>query len=242
MEKFNKIFHVDSSKLDSNAYIRLDHIFELIEIMITEYLGVLKKDNIVLKNEFNSAWVITKCKLEINKLPYWNDDVRVEIGIINNNSAKINLETIFYDKNNNVLIDALDEMCIINLESRRISRLKDIQFTDFILYENNIDLNYAKVDTLDYKYNESVNVRLIDVDFTKHCNNISYVRYIINNLDYDFFMNNVIENVTIHYLHESIINEKLNIYNKNIGNNIKYLIKKDDENVCYIELNCKKRV
>lgn len=41
--------------------------------MVTEYFESFKSDNIILKNQNNAIWVVSKTKVHINKYPTWRD-------------------------------------------------------------------------------------------------------------------------------------------------------------------------
>ncbi len=228
--------HIDASMVDNHAYLRMDGIFNILQTMLTEYLKQYKADNISIKDNFNAAWLITKVLVKINKMPLWGTNITVKSYVVQKKSAKIILETIAKDKDENILFVAHDEMCPINLEKRRILRLTDIEFDPILLESNYLD-NFEIIATDNLELSDSFNVKYIDIDFTNHTNNVSYIRYIINDLGLDFFEKYNITKIDVRYLAESRINDKLSILKNDNGNDVTLLIKNDDKDVFLIKID-----
>ena len=228
--------HIDASMVDNHAYLRMDGIFNILQTMLTEYLKQYKADNISIKNNFNAAWLITKVLVKINKMPLWGANITVKSYVVQKKSAKIILETIAKDKDDNILFVAHDEMCPINLEKRRILRLTDIEFDPILLESNYLD-NFEIIATDNLELSDSFNVKYINIDFTNHTNNVSYIRYIINDLGLDFFEKYNITKIDVRYLAESRINDKLSILKNDNGNDVTLLIKNDDKDVFLIKID-----
>ena len=228
--------HIDASMVDNHAYLRMDGIFNILQTMLTEYLKQYKADNISIKDNFNAAWLITKVLVKINKMPLWGTNITVKSYVVQKKSAKIILETIAKDKDENILFVAHDEMCPINLEKRRILRLTDIEFDPILLESNYLD-NFEIISNDNMKLSDSFNVKYIDIDFTNHTNNVSYIRYIVNDLGLDFFEKYNITKIDVRYLAESRINDKLSILKNDNGNDVTLLIKNDDKDVFLIKID-----
>ncbi len=228
--------HIDASMVDNHANLRLDGLFNIKQTMITEYLKQFNVDNVMLKQNFNSAWLITKSVININKMPIWGDDIVIKSYVIEKRSAKIILETKAYDKLNNILFYAHDEMCPINLLTRRIIRLDDIKYNPIIIESNN-ELLFELIETNDLNISSDILVKYTDIDFTNHTNNVSYIRFIINDLGLDFFEKYNISKINVRYLNESRINDKLTIYKHINDRNIVLLIKNNDTDIFSIKID-----
>ena len=234
---FNYNVHVDCTRVNNEAYLGFKDLFDLIQIMVTEYLGSVSSDNITIKKKYNSAWVITKAKVEIYKTPYWGDELKLKSYVTNMKSAKIDLETIIYDENDNIIALAKDELCPIDLSTRRIRRLKDIEF-DVKAYEPKMAIGYNSMDLSKMVLFDKLTVKYCDIDFTNHANNVSYIRFISNSLGMEFFNNNIITSVDVHYINECKLDDELEIYKTEYSdNNIGLLIKKEDLNIFSISIN-----
>lgn len=239
---YNYNFRVDCSRVDNTAYLSLDSIFDFIQIAGTEFLGMNKYDNINMKKNYDSAWVITKAKVKINKLPYWCSEIKLKAYVVNIKIAKIDIEVCAYDDNDNLLFVAVDEYCPIDLKTRRIKRLRDIEFNDINVYDSLIGIGYNVIKFNNPILKDSLTVKFCDIDFTNHTNNVSYIRFIMNYLSRYFINNNDILNIDLHYLNESLLSDKLDIYENKDNNIINLLIKKVDIDVFSISLEYKNKI
>lgn len=229
-------FHIDYSKVDNTVYLSFDSIFDITQIAITEFFKTIGFDNLTMKNKYDSAWVITKTKLKINKLPYWGENIKTKTYITNIKPVKADVETAFYDMNDNLIMVIKDEMCVIDLKLRKIRRLKDFSFDEQGTKESIISESYEPIDTTDLTLYDNIKVKFCDIDCTNHTNNVSYIRFIMNSLGKDFFNNVDILLVDMQYRRESLIDDKLDIYKSDIDNTLNMLIKKDDQDIFSIKI------
>ena len=234
-------FHIDYSKVDNTIFLSFDSIFDITQIAITEFFKTIGFDNLNMRNKYNSAWVITKTKLKINKLPFWGNDIKTKTYITNIKPVKTDIETVFYDLDGNVLIVIKDEMCVIDMELRKIRRLKDFLFDKEETTESLLTDNYELINQDNLELSDKVKVQFCDIDCTNHTNNVSYIRFIMNSLGKDFFNGNNILMADLQYMHESRIDEVLDIYKSDINNTIDVLLKRDNDNIFGIKLKYQKK-
>ena len=233
---YNYNFHVECSRVDNTANLSFDGIFDIIQIAGTEFLAINRYDNINMKKKYDSAWVITKAKVKINKLPSWGSELKLKSYVVGMKSAKIDIEVCAYDDKDNLLFVAIDEYCPIDLRTRRIKRIREIEFDDIKVHDSILGPGYNIISFNNPILKDKFKVKFCDIDFTNHTNNVSYIRFIMNYLSRDFFNNNDVINVDIHYLNESLLNDELSIYEERIDNKINLLIKKEDINVFSIRM------
>ncbi len=239
MEKFKYNFHIDYSRVDNLAQLGLDSIFDFTQIAITEYFKTIGYDNLTMKNKYNDAWVITKTKLKINSIPMWGSNIYTKTFVSNIRPVKTDLETNFYDLDDNLIMSIKDEMCIINLESRKIVKLSDVGFDKIDVLDTSIDTPYLNIDFDNLVKVDTFKVKFCDIDCTNHTNNVSYIRFIMNSLGMQFLNNNDIISMDLKYINESRIDEELDIYQKNNDNILDILIKKGDLNIFSMKIEYK---
>ena len=156
-------FHIDYSKVDNTVYLSFDSIFDITQIAITEFFKTIGFDNLTMKNKYDSAWVITKTKLKINKLPYWGENIKTKTYITNIKPVKADVETAFYDMNDNLIMVIKDEMCVIDLNIRKIRKLKDFSFDEQETKESIISESYEPIDTTDLELYDNIKVKFCDM-------------------------------------------------------------------------------
>ena len=99
--------------------------------------------------------------------------------------------------------------------------------------KNAIDENsYTKLNEIftekDFVYEQKI--YSTDIDYSRHTNNASYIRFMANVLSCDFLDKNQITDFEIHYLNESTEGQTLKIYKKEREQEIEFLIKEKDNN------------
>ena len=239
MDKFRYDFYVDYSRVDNLARLSLDSIFQFTQIAVTEYFKSIGFDNRTMKIKYNYAWVFTKVKAIINSIPYWDSNIYAKCYVTNIKPVKADLETVFYDTNNNMLFAIKDEMCVIDLESRKIRKLSDFGFDKTEIHESIIDGSYEAIDTSNLVKYDSLKVKFCDIDVTNHVNNVSYIRFIMNSLGVEFLNNNDITSMDFKYHKESRINEELELYKNSYDNTLDILIKRNNDDIFSIKIKYK---
>ncbi len=231
MDKFKYNFHIDYSRVDNLAQLSLDSIFDFTQIAITEFFKSIGYDNLTMKKKYNYAWVITKTKLKINRIPSWGSDIYTKTYVSNIRPVKTDIETQFFDMEGNILMTIKDEMCIISLETRKIVKLSEVNFDRVEISNTMIDSPYENINMDNLVKFDSFKVKFCDIDCTNHTNNVSYIRFVMNSLGMQFLNNNDIISMDLRYLNESRIDELLDVYKNEYNDTLDILLKKDDINI-----------
>ena len=239
MDKFRYDFYVDYSRVDNLARLSLDSIFQFTQIAITEYFKSLGFDNRTMKNKYNYAWVFTKTKAHIESIPLWDSKIYAKCYVTNIKPVKTDLEVVFYDLNDNIIFMVKEEMCVIDLESRKIKKLSDFGFDKTEIKESIIEGAYEAIDSTNTIKFDDFKVKYCDLDCTNHTNNVSYIRFIMNSLGQSFLNNNKITDLNFRYHKESRIDEHLEVYKNEYSDSIDILIKRNDDDIFSIKINYK---
>ena len=241
--KYKRKFFIGYTNCDRKISLSLLDSFYLIQDMMTEYFGFLKSDNIILKRENNSIWVLTKTKVHFNNLPVWRDVVEGTVFTTNIKPIRVGTETQFKDKDDNILFYANQETCAIDLDNRKIKKIstvnypKDLQIIEGINKEKYLKLNDEF--TIDDKVSEQI-VHSTDIDFSYHTNNVAYIRFILNSLGSEFLDNCKVTDFEIHYINETKEGQKLEIYRKLKDTDVDFLIKENDREIVRANLKYKR--
>ena len=70
---------------------------------MTEYWKKIGSDNLVLKEKYNAAWIISKSKNKVIEFPIWNQDIVIKTNIVKKKIASVIVETIGEDTKGNIL-------------------------------------------------------------------------------------------------------------------------------------------
>ncbi len=234
---YEKKYEIGFSHLDSNFNLSVISALDFVEDMMTEYLGTMKSDNLYLRQYCQALWVVTKTKICFCKKIQWRDVLFAKSSIVGMKSIRIELETEFRDKCNEIVFIAKQELCPIDYINRKIRRIQTISFpsdlectassmpepTDFQHIKNDIPMDLV----------QQVRVLYTEVDHNGHTNNVSYIRYILNTMDSAFYEKHEIKELEIHYLKESMEENTLDVYKAVDSGNYIYQIQKEGQ--CIVE-------
>lgn len=241
MEKeYKREFLVTYTDVDSKLQLSLINSICMVQNMMTEYFYNLKSDNMILREKNNAAWVVIKTKIHFNKNPLFNEIIKGDSFTTSIKPIRVNTETQFKNINDEILFYAKQESCVIDLDSRKIRKVNSVNYPMDIETRDSVDnTTYSKLNQ-DFSENDKVyeqSVYSTDIDYSKHTNNVCYVRFIINSLSCEFLENNKITDFEIHYINESKEGQNLQIYKKENNGKIEFLIKEKDREIVRASLN-----
>ena len=223
---------VDYSKCDKNARLKILSMFNSIQDNSTNFLGTFGIDNITMKNKYNSAWVITKTLINIVNKPMWETNFTEKAQIINVSKIRFDIAFEAIDKDKNIIYKAKQQYCPIDLTTRKIRKIETVEFPDDLEKVDSIFEKTFERGSIEFSEDdlvEKVKVKYTDIDFTKHTNNVKYVKFILDNLGSDILDIKQISDIQLDYLKESKENDLIKLYRKEINNNYYYQFKIDND-------------
>lgn len=231
---YNKDYKISYSEVDQNLKLSLYESFNLAQDTVTNYFESFGGDNIVVKNNDNAVWVVSKAKVHFNKFPSWSDVIKGICYTTKIKPVRVDIETAFKNIDDEVLFVTNQESCVIDIETRKIRKINTITYPDDMEVEQSLmQEGYLRLDTQftedDLVYEQKVYSQ--DIDYSGHVNNAIYVRYIMNSLSCDFFSKNKITDFEIHYINECKEERILKIYKKEENKDIRFLIKDDKKEI-----------
>lgn len=225
---------VEYSECDRKCELGLISLMNLAQDTATVYFGTTQSDNITLKEKNNAAWVYTKMKVHIINIPEWNRRINIRAYTTLHSRVKTLIEISVMDEKNSPLIYIEQEACPIDLAERKIRKIDTISYPTDVEdekkeYEEPFERMNWKYEKYDYSYKQLVQPS--DIDYTNHTNNVMYVKYMLNSIDTEFWMNKDITDFEIQFLKESKEGEILKVYRKEENNKIIFLIKRNDDEI-----------
>lgn len=232
--EYKRKFFVGYTNADRKVNLSLLSAVALVQDMMTEYFGFLKSDNIILKQENNAIWVLTKTKIHFNKYPNWKELIEGTAFTTNVKPIRVATEVDFKNENNEILFYAKQESCAIDLTDRKIRKISTVNYSTEVqtkeVYDNTPYLKLKEEFTEEDKAYEQI-IYSSDIDFSYHTNNVMYVRYILNSLTCEFLDNCKITDFEIHYINESKEGQKLEVYRKIKDSEVDFLIKEKEREI-----------
>ena len=163
-------------------------------------------------NEISSYWVLSNIRIEITRLPKWNDEVTVQTWPSGYTRLIATREFICKDGYGCELFSACSEWLILDKQS---NRAKNIFHLDLGLPQTGPKALPGELKRLelrnDYREVERVRVPYSSIDLNGHVNNTEYVRWGIDALRRKFEFGGIIRSLQATYLSEVFEGDELDI-------------------------------
>ena len=181
--------------------------------------------------EFHQAWVLSRMRVEINRLPKWQDKILVKtwINSLENSRSTRCLELYLDDEK---LIGCETFWVTMNTNSRRPEALAlphehFEKFTKRATQESFSKINLQQ----DFEEIGKQKVLLSDLDIVNHANSVKYIEWCLNFVDAETILQQKIESFEMNYLKELSLNETYEIHQKINSDELIYkIISKEKSN------------
>lgn len=163
------------------------------------------------------AWILVKIKYKVYSQAKLDSEIVVKTWPKEPRRVEHDRCYNIFDKDNNLLVEGLSRWCVIDINTRRISREKDFYEGVFLEEETNLIFDNEIIKNNDFSSMEYVydyKISLSDLDHNGHMNNTKYGDIILNISKKDKF----IKEFEINYINESFINQSLEIYKLDLEN------------------------
>ena len=186
MEKLKKSYTISSFQIDSNARLRIHSLFNLFQDIADEHaekIGV----GYSFCRENGVGWVGAAYHLKIQRLPLWNDKIRIETWPSASTAASAIRDFQVFDSDENEIIKATSQWVLIDT-----TRMRPIPIAKHLPHYTIIDervlaSDFAKIPDPEGPFDSIVfPVHTDDIDLNNHVNNALYPTWILDAFDDSF--------------------------------------------------------
>ncbi|MFI3316746.1 MAG: acyl-ACP thioesterase domain-containing protein [Rikenellaceae bacterium] len=155
------------------------------------------------------AWVLSRVKIEIDRLPVWREKIVVRTWHKGESGIFSLRDYIFYDQDNQPIIRVTTSWIIINIASRRLQRPSRIFGADepfkLLLYtEDAIEEPAEKIELRGQSMPLSDHyVSYSDLDVNQHVNNAKYLEWVCDRSPQQMQKNRYLKGLNINFNHEA---------------------------------------
>lgn len=172
---------IPASICDPNIVLSVKGAFDLAQDYLTEMLGKLELDGVSLKKKYGCVWVFTRNRIQIDRIPRWSEKCVIESYISSAKGAKMTVDTAIKDMDGNICVYSRIEMCVLELSTQKIKRIRDVGVTSDTHVETpEREIAFSRLKHEGLEKIAEVVVQSGDIDFIQHTNNVSYVRFLMN--------------------------------------------------------------
>ena len=186
----------------------------------------------------NQYWIVSEFNMDfVDNLPFWSEDIKVEIWISELSKLKIYTDFKLYF-NDKVFTKGNALWFVIDKESKRPTKTDEIAnrfgvWDELVLGEHK---KFSLPEQKD-KINEIVHViNLSDLDFNNHVNNKSYINLAEMTMNDDFKKSHTLKSLHIRFNRETFLGDKLicSTYKTEDDGTYNHIVEKDNVSVCDI--------
>ena len=211
-----------------NGYLKYTDLCNILQLTAgthAELGGISFSD----MQQFNQAWVLSRMRVEIKRLPKWRDVVTVKtwINSLENSRSIRCLELYLGDEK---IVGCETFWAVFNTNSRRPENLA-LPNEHFEKYPEMkaVITNFSKIAIEEEReFLHEKNVVLSDLDIVNHANSVKYLEWCLDCANYDLITNQKIESFEMNYLKEVALNDVIKIEKSNSV----FTVSKDDK-VCF---------
>ena len=207
---YKKKYHIELSDVDFSKKLKLSSLFSYLQDVASHHVEQLGIGVNALRDKFGVAWILLRLRIDIKRLPMWNEDIYIETWHHETRKLDFERDFIIYDSNGERIISAVSTWVIIDVESRSIKRTEVLNFQYEEVKERAIDCKLGRLKSFN---NEEVvykkTVGYSDIDFNGHINNSKYVDFAMDCFPLDKHTEYRVTSVEVNYVNEALPGETI---------------------------------
>ena len=238
MSKLQENFEIKTYQCDEFGKVKLHYLFDYFQEMASDHadrLGVGYEE--CLKK--NCAWVCAKYHVIIDKLPKFKNKITIEtypskfIGPTGIREFKI------LDENGNILIKAVSQWVLIDLNRLRPLIVQNVFDCSKIELEESMEIPLEKIAAVEkYDFQELKDLRYDDVDVNHHINNAIYITLVEDILFENIKEEFDISEISVDFKKSAVLSDKKVLVKSLIDNKkCDFTVAKTEESVDFARIN-----
>lgn len=221
-----------------NGYLKYTDLCNILQLTAAKHaeLGGLSFTDMQVCHQ---AWVLSRMRIEINRLPKWKDVVTVKTWINSlENSRSIRCLEMYLGEEKIAGCETF--WAVFNTDKRKPENLL-LPHEHFQKFPDRATLEtFSKID---FQHEMEIigehNVKLSDLDIVNHANSVKYIEWCLDYIDLKIIKNQQIESLEMNYLKELSLGDIAEIKHKIIDNSIIFTISKDEKINFGLKINLK---
>ena len=210
--KLKKVQKLAASLCDAEVKLSPVGAFRLVEDMVTELMGKMKIDGVTCMREYGAMWVFVRNKIEFRQPLFWMEEYTAESYISSFSNVKLFIDTVLKKPDGSVALASRLELCAVDLETGRIRKSATVGLGENTQPEEpEIEIAFTREKFQPTEEIEKVISRSSDIDYCHHTNNISYIRYLINQYSVTELAEHPLKAIEVQYVNQTHEGDELSI-------------------------------
>lgn len=220
-----------------NGYLKYTDLCNILQLTAAVHaeLGGISFTDMQVNHQ---AWVLSRMRVEIKRLPKWRDIVTVKTWINSLESSRSIrcLELYIGDEK---IIGCETFWAVFNTQTRRPENLA-LPHSHFEKYPNDkaTEIQFSKIDTsIDKTFVTEKTVLLSDLDIVNHANSVKYLEWCLDYVEPKLLLGQRLESFEMNYLKEVSLDEIVSIEKSTLDNPLTFTVNANNK-VCFaLQLN-----
>ncbi|WP_396157261.1 acyl-[acyl-carrier-protein] thioesterase [Flavobacterium sp.] len=217
-------------------YTELCNILQLTAAVHAEMGGISFTDMQV----HHQAWVLSRMRVEIKRLPKWRESVTVKTWINSlENSRSIRCLELYIGTEK--IVGCETYWAVFNTQTRRPEPLA-LEHQHFEKYPDNkaTSIQFSKIDTtIDRTFVAEKAILLSDLDIVNHANSVKYLEWCLDFVEPKLLLNKGVASFEMNYLKEVSLNESIYIERSTNENPTTFTVNATNKTCFALQLNWK---
>ena len=202
-----------ASLCDAEVKLSAVGAFQLVEDMVTELMGAMKIDGVTCMRQYGAMWVFVRNKIEFRQPIAWMEAYTAESYISSFSNVKLLIDTLLKKPDGTIALASRLELCAVDLETKKIRKSSTVGLGDNTPAEQpEIDISFSREKFLPVELLEEISSRSSDIDYCHHTNNISYIRYLVNQYSVKDLADRPIKAIEVQYVNQTHEGDGLAVY------------------------------
>jgi acyl-ACP thioesterase len=222
-----------------NGYLKytdLCNILQLTAGVHAELGGISFSD----MQEHHQAWVLSRVRVEIKRLPKWRDVITVKtwINSLENSRSIRCLELYVGDEK---IVGCETFWAVFNTQTRRPENLS-LPHEHFEKYPNDkaTEIQFSKIDTsIDKTFVTEKAILLSDLDIVNHANSVKYLEWCLDCVEPKLLLNQKVESFEMNYIKEVTLEDTITIEKSNLEKPMVFTVNANNKTSFALQLNFK---
>ena len=211
--KLKKTGVIPASYCDADVKLSAVGAFQMVEDLVTEMMGELGIDGLVCMQKYGAMWIFVRNRIELLRDLNWKDAYTAECYISKIGRGKLFVDTVLKASDDSLALVSRLEMCAVDLENGKLRKMDTVGLDGSILSEGSeYDMKYERGKFVQERLSDTVTVRASDIDYLHHTNNISYIRYLINQWSVEELSRRPVSAIEVQYAGQTHEGDELQIW------------------------------
>jgi len=236
---YSQDWEINFMQCTPNGYLRYTDLCNMLQLTAAAH-SESGGFSFVDMQQYNQAWVLSRMRLEITKLPKWKDQITIKTWINSlENSRSVRALEVSVNGEKSIGVETF--WAVFNTKTRRPEGMV-LAHEHCEKYPENrattqpfskIEIDESKQLLFERK------VVLSDLDIVNHVNNVKYLEWCLDVVDEELISNKSIASLDMNFLKELSLGEVVEIHESNTVGQTVFSITKDSKSVFALAVNWK---